>query len=271
MALRITALFSQPEPAQQALDELESAGIDGVRIDRQSTSIGPSETLNIQHLIQLGIAGAEATFYADLIAQGATLLVLTTEFGRADEVATLLKAAGLLEVSTADEEQRLRFESPEIGTDKSPLFINESRPRQDGADTDAEGARKVDNKSSLPEDSSLPQPLDTGGDDRQRMASRSSLPGPYDKFEEAFRIHYDNHFVTSPFTYDRFLKAYRYGLLLAHEESFDDMSWETLEPYASESWDSQTNGPWPVFRPAVKYGWELRRQHSARPGQPPRS
>lgn len=291
MSLRVTALFSQTDEAEQAMRELEISGFDCIRVDRESSQFSRHEPIGADDLVQLGVAGAEASFYATLLEKGASLLVIETDKQREDELATIIQAAGLLEVPTPESADRLRFESPQLKGDQGEEIIDESgvhrsstfRDEFQRADSerfvgehdsgDASGlSRRAyggDGRFQESEPPEIPRPAEPLAEDGQQPGTRARLPGPYDKFEEAFRNHYDDNFYASPFTYDRFLTAYRFGLLLAHEEAFDDMSWAELEPFARESWDSQTNGPWQVFSGAVKYGWELRRQHGDSRRSPP--
>lgn len=278
MAMTVTALFDHSEEARRTMTELEASGFDCILVDKEHSEIGRHDTFNAHDLIQLGVAGTEAEFYAHALDDGASLLVISTGHSRLDELATLLRVAGLLEIPTPDRQDRLRFESSGFDTEEEGEFIDESGVHRSSrirdefrrADSerivgehesgDATGLSRRAYGSSSPEErdkEEIPKAPDWYPLDGQIPGTSAELPAPYDRYERAFRNHYDEHFADGDFDFRDYLRAYRYGVLLAEEQSFQNRSWDEIETFAQQGWDPPTHGPWSEFRPAVRFGWDL--------------
>ena len=283
--IRVTGLFEHPDTAARTMRELEASGFECIRVDEQSTQISPGDEITADELIDLGVASAEAEFYTRALSQGASLLVVTTDRSRLDELTTLLHVAGLVEVPTTEESDRLRYESPHIKLGDGEELIDESgvhrservRDEFQRADSermigehdsgDATGlSRRAYGPSSKSqgEDAMSSGPFQPFKPNDQIPDTRATLPEEYERYERAFRDHYEDHFAHTDHDYGEYLRAYRYGVVLAQEQSFRDRSWEDVQNFAAQGWDPQTHGAWEDFRSAVHYGWNLIRGGDAR-------
>lgn len=79
----------------------------------------------------------------------------------------------------------------------------------------------------------------------------------YDIYDTRFRQHYQDNFTSSPYTYDNYASAYRYGLDLANYHYYGGRrSWTEVEHEAHRAWEDQNPGTWEQFKNAVQYAWQ---------------
>lgn len=79
----------------------------------------------------------------------------------------------------------------------------------------------------------------------------------YDTYDTRFRQHYQDNFTNSPYTYDNYASAYRYGLDLANYHYYGGRrSWVEVEQEAHRAWEDQNPGTWEQFKNAVQYAWQ---------------
>lgn len=81
----------------------------------------------------------------------------------------------------------------------------------------------------------------------------------FDDDREHFRTHHRERFANSPYGYEDFEPAYRYGTDLANHPDYAGREWNDLSPTARDRWERQNAGTWNEFEPAVRYGWERAR------------
>lgn len=265
MSIVVTALVEQSGEAESILEALEKAHFEAVKIDHQSTSISSGDELDADDLMKLKLAGDEARFFADRIVDGSSLLVISSEVDRVHEIFALMDRFDLQELASAGRPSRLRFQKPLISPDEA---IHEG-----GAHHRERTLRKLhraDSERHVGEHDTG----DASGLSRRAYASQRGGPdsgsteGRFEQMESAFRKHYDDHFADNSIPYVEYVRAYRFGMVLARHSGFRDQDWEQIEPYAKKGWDSQTHGRWEDFQRAVRFGWQSVRgdqEHRRRP------
>lgn len=87
----------------------------------------------------------------------------------------------------------------------------------------------------------------------------------FDVYEKDLRRHYDTNYAGTGITYERYLRAYRYGYDLSRDEQYRGREWREIEPEARRRWESEyTDAPWNSFADAIRHMWGQTRP--ARPG-----
>lgn len=81
-------------------------------------------------------------------------------------------------------------------------------------------------------------------------------PSAYNFYDPAFRRHYQSNYTNSPYTYDQYAIAYRYGYDLANRPEYSSRGWNEVEPVVRRSWEEKNEGTWEQFKDAVRYAWE---------------
>lgn len=259
MMVQSTALFEQQRQAHRVVEALESEGFECIEVDAESTRIAGADELNADDLVRLGVASSKAARFTDAIRQGATLVVASGPESRLSRLRDVMARFELypLDLSKTD---HLHFQKPDPQQARSFDPIDEGGIHRDRAIR--EGYRRAESDQMIGEH-------DTGGAtglSRRAHGQPSqpppegqavgSTPGMLDRFEQSFRRHYEEHFLHTELPYGEYARAYHYGVVLAQHGGFRDHSWQKVEQFARQGWDSQTHGNWEKLREAVRYGWQ---------------
>ncbi|MFP4343092.1 MAG: YsnF/AvaK domain-containing protein [Anaerolineales bacterium] len=80
---------------------------------------------------------------------------------------------------------------------------------------------------------------------------------PFANYEEGFRTHYSDYYLSRGYTYAETRPAYRFGYDLANEPDYADRDWKEVEPQARRRWEEEEDyeGPWEDFKEAVRHAW----------------
>jgi hypothetical protein len=78
----------------------------------------------------------------------------------------------------------------------------------------------------------------------------------HDESETNFHRHYYTYYSHSPYSYGRYLPAYRYGYKLAKDSPYTHRDWNDVSEEAARDWDDRFEGAWNDFKEAVRHGWE---------------
>lgn len=94
-------------------------------------------------------------------------------------------------------------------------------------------------------------------DEDWRTSSDENYHRTYGDFDEnMYRSHYDKHYTNTPYEYDAYLPAYRYGYTLATIPEYRDADWNTIEPNARRYWEDRYDSSWDDFKDAVHHAWQ---------------
>lgn len=78
----------------------------------------------------------------------------------------------------------------------------------------------------------------------------------YERYAPAFRGHYQTNLAQSGFQYEHYEPAYQYGLTLGNYEPYRGLDWMQIEREARLAWEERNPNTWDRIRDAVRYGWE---------------
>lgn len=78
----------------------------------------------------------------------------------------------------------------------------------------------------------------------------------FDVYEKDLRRHYDTNYAGTGITYERYLRAYRYGYDLSRDDQYEGREWREIEPEARRQWESEhADAPWDIFADAIRHMW----------------
>jgi hypothetical protein len=86
-----------------------------------------------------------------------------------------------------------------------------------------------------------------------------TIPDEFLEYEEDFRNHYDEQYMSPEARYEDYVPAYRYGAAIARDSRYRNRPWEDVEPEARRHWETTSPGTtdtWERFKAAVRHGWE---------------
>jgi hypothetical protein len=86
-----------------------------------------------------------------------------------------------------------------------------------------------------------------------------SMEESYDRYDSDFRTHYQSSAANSGYTYDQYAPVYRYGYGLANDPLYRERSWADIEPDARRRWEERNPGTWEQFKESVRYAWDKAR------------
>ena len=242
------------------------------RIDNQSTTVGSrlDSELDAQDLERLKLAADEAEFFAHAIDRGDTLLIVSCDEERSEEVRKLLKPFDLDELPTSDRLHRIRFQEKALAggeTIDEGGFHRSEQTRQKLHQADSEyliGDRETGDASGLSRRAHAQDRASGESATEQGQASSAALDR-FRRFDNAFRQHFEENFKDTGLPYAEYSRAYRFGMVLAEHGGFRDREWETVERFARQGWDTQTHGQWDLFGEAVHFGWDVMRGNETQP------
>ncbi|RVU42501.1 hypothetical protein EA187_16620 [Lujinxingia sediminis] len=290
----ILALYANDKHARDTIDALKDAGVKGRHIEhiaspgtehnglfkglfsgREDSQRDAKKSLN--ELTARGITEDEARRYASGVRQGYDLIIVDLHddslahtarqimdrhafTGRTSPPKKLGQkhAGGLIESAKSEgiSTSSLHDEPPIASTSNAPPKTSSSIPHSSEVTSGTQSTTHAPRYAG----SSIGE--DTSG----RPPSRNDVS----RFDSSFREHYQRNFADSRYAYEDFVLAYRYGVALAEEPRYKDHTWDQVEPMAHQSWETRETGPWPLFRDAIRFGWNrIRGEHQSEP-LPPR-
>ncbi|HSM59017.1 MAG TPA: general stress protein [Candidatus Sulfomarinibacteraceae bacterium] len=205
-----------------------AAGLTGAAIGAAAGGV-------LSALVEWGIPEEEAEYYAEGIRRGGTLVAARVDDQRVDHVVDVMEAYDPVDIESRA--SYWRSEDDWTGYDQEadpygPEEISEYRRRQQA------WQRGMEN------------------DDIDFEAGRTTAMDEFESFEPRFRQHYDSALVTTGYTYNQYLPAYRYGYNLATDSRYRDRSWDEIATDARLGWEDYNEGTWEDFKDAVRHGWE---------------
>jgi len=78
----------------------------------------------------------------------------------------------------------------------------------------------------------------------------------YGRYDSDFHTHYQTYATNSGYTYDQYAPVYRYGYGLASDPTYSDRDWSSVEPDARRRWEERNPGTWEQFKESVHYAWD---------------
>lgn len=172
-------------------------------------------------LVGWGVPEEEASYYAEGVRRGGTLVAVRATEDRVDEIADILSW-------------------------HHPVNIEER-----ASTWQATGWTGYDNSIE-------PYTGEQMRAERQQYGTYGELD--YDDYVSSYRQHYQSRYSTAGYDFDYFDPAYRYGYYLGTNRVYNSYDrWDDLEEKARHRWDydySDTYGTWDQFKDAVRHAWE---------------
>jgi hypothetical protein len=182
-------------------------------------------------LMDMGLPEEQASYYAEGVRRGGTLVAVRASDERHDQLhATLARfdPVDLEERATTWRQEGWTRHDPNAGPYTGPAMSAATAARTDNGE---HGERSA-------------QPA-------QRVVAAD-----YERFAPAFRGHYQTNLAASGFQYEHFEPAYQYGLTLGNYEPYRGLEWIQIEREARLAWEERNPNTWERIREAVRYGWE---------------
>lgn len=173
-------------------------------------------------LVDIGVPEEEANYYTEGVRRGGALVTIQVDDEWTNQVKTILERHDPIDLE-----------------ERASQWQQENRS---GFDPDAE-------------------PYTTTNTDYQAQTGAEVYDfedfDDYDLYEAQFRRHYESNYVNSPYTYDNYASAYRYGLDLANYNYYGSRyGWAEVEADVRRSWEEKNPGTWKQFKDAVRYAWD---------------
>ncbi len=243
-------------------------------------------------LVSTGVPEEDANYYAEGIRRGGTLVSVRTEDHLADEAYDVMQRAGAVDIRERgagwresgwkefdptsepfrvrrdDEPARSEWEeSSKVGT-AGGTVAGAATGAAIGAAGGPVGA-VIGGVAGAATGAGVGAAGDAAGEaasDRSRSVSPGEDPANwhrnptgYDAYDADFRAHYQSHFGSSGYPYDRYLSVYHYGYNLATDPRYRNAEWSTIEPEARRNWEEHNPNTWEQFKDAVQYAWDKAR------------
>jgi hypothetical protein len=192
------------------------------------------------------ITQEEAELYAEGVRRGDTLLSVEADDTMTVKVREILDRYDPLDIRTQAAEYRSKgwqaFDPNAVPY--SAQEIETWRSRYSGAATSPTPVELTGRAAmGAVRDASTTSNLDTTGD--------------FETYDQDFRQHYTQNYVSSPRSYEEYVPVYRYGYEVATSPLYKDREWGTLEADLRHDWEKQNpDTPWDQFRDAVRYAWD---------------
>jgi hypothetical protein len=86
-----------------------------------------------------------------------------------------------------------------------------------------------------------------------------SIEESYNRYDNDFRSHYQSSAANTGYTYDQYAPVYRYGYGLANDPTYRNREWSDIEMDARRRWEERNPGTWEQFKESVRYAWDKAR------------
>lgn len=291
----LLALYENKELARDTIDALKDAGVKRRHIEhiaspgtehtgifkglfsgREDSQKDAKKSLN--ELTSRGIREDEARRYASGVRQGCDLIIVDLDDDDLAHTARQIMDRRAFTGRPSPPEKLGRKHGSGIIESAKSEGISTSSLRDEPPAASSSSAAGPRTSSSIPHSSEVTSgtestthpPRYSGSSTVAGTARRAPSRNDVSRFDSSFREHYQRNFADSRYAYEDFALAYRYGVALAEEPRYQDQSWDQVEPMAHQSWETRETGPWPLFRDAIRFGWNrIRGEHQSEP-MPPR-
>ena len=194
-------------------------------------------------LTGVGVSEDDASYYAESVKRGGTLVTVRAEDSRADDAASVMRDHGAVDIERRVEEWKQQGWTQQ---DSSAASY-----RTDQVERDRAGSLGAASDQNFGLRSQMGAGTTTSG---MSIASSSST---WSNDDDDFRTHHRDNLSASGGTYEDYQPAYRYGGDLSGDERYRGRNWSEIEPQARRDWESRNpNDGWEQFKSAVRRGWE---------------
>lgn len=185
-----------------------------------------------------GIPEEEASYYAEGIRRGGTLVGVTVEESQVDRVTAIMNRFSPVDI------QRRSSEWRSAGwTDFDPdadAYVRDTRMRGDGNG-------EVDPYNEPFEDTVRRTNMEV-----EQMGGRMTDTG-WGEYDDRWRNHYNTFYGHAGHNYDYYLPGYRYGYKVANDPRYAYSDWDLIEADVRRDWEATAQGAWEDFKDSIRY------------------
>jgi hypothetical protein len=217
-------------------------------------------------LVGAGIPEEDASFYAEGVRRGGTLVMVKSSDEMAQSAYDIMRRYGAVDVDERSGTWR------QSGWDR---FDPNAKPYTGSTDIDDKWARSsklgtaggtVAGAATGAAIGSVGGPVGTaiggvaGAVTGAGIGAAGDVAGEsFEEYEADFRNDYNTNYTSSGYTYDQYTPVYRYGYGLARDPTYRDWEWDRIEPEARRRWEERNPNTWEQFKDSVRYAWDKAR------------
>ncbi len=254
----VTALYASAEDAEAAIEALHDEGfempdiqhVDRKRVEEERfferlfiDENGDGKTGPVR---VMGIDRDEVDQIAEMVRQGHSLVIALSEEERADEARQILARFGAVDI-----EQEAPGRESAIHELTGKWFHVVELDEKDLSRGARAHAVHVHPRKNI------------------RHIASDEMPGAhtsrrFKQLETDFRVHYEENFADSDYSFDDLALGYRYGMALAENRALFGREWAEIADHARRGWRDHTTDPWEHFGEAVHFAWRRVRAEQRR-------
>jgi hypothetical protein len=218
-------------PLAAALTGLAGAGVGAVAGGVTGGLLGA--------LVDLGIPEESASYYAEGVRRGGTLLTVRVDDNQTDRAVDILNRHNPVDINQRVSQWR------DTGW---TAFDPNAAPYVTSTTTTSVEREWPSTRRDQDVTTSYSEMRESRTPDMNRYSDFSA-------YDTDFRNHFQTTLQGTGYSYDQYLPAYRYGYDLATDERYHDFDWNRLEPEARRYWDERNPGTWDRFKDAIHHAW----------------
>jgi hypothetical protein len=221
-------------------------------------------------LVGAGIPEEDASFYAEGIRRGGTLVMVKTSDDMAQRAYDVLQRHGAVDVEERSGTWRQSGWSgfdPNAQPYTGATDVDDKWERSSKVGTAGGAAAGAVTGAAI---GSVGGPVGTAiggvagavtgaGVGAAGDIAGESIEESYNRYDSDFRSHYQSSAANTGYTYDQYAPVYRYGYGLANDPTYRDREWTDIEMDARRRWEERNPGTWEQFKESVRYAWDKAR------------
>jgi hypothetical protein len=218
-------------------------------------------------LVGAGIPETDASFYAEGVRRGGTLVIVKAPDAMANRAYDIMQRSGAVDVDKRGAEWRssgwTRFDEnaePYTGVTSADEEWRESSK----VGTVGGGVAGAAAGAAI---GSVAGPVGTVVGGVAGAAAGAGLGAVGDvagekaedyfrRYDSDFRTHYRTYSASSGYSYEQYQPVYRYGYSLAADPTYRGWDWDLIEPEARRRWEERNPNTCDRFKASVRYAWE---------------
>jgi hypothetical protein len=218
-------------------------------------------------LVGAGIPEEDASFYAEGVRRGGTLVLVKTSDDMANRAYDIMQLAGAVDVDKRGAEWRAggwtRFDE---NAEPYTGFTSADEEWRESSKIGTVGGG-VAGAATGAVMGSAAGPVGTVAGGVAGAAAGAGIGAAADvagekaedyfrRYDSDYRTHYQTYGANTGYTYEQYQPVYRYGYSLATDPAYRGWEWDQIEPEARRRWEERNPNTWERFKASVRYAWE---------------
>lgn len=197
-------------------------------------------------LINAGVPEEQAGYYAEGVRRGGTLVTVEAPDEQVDEVVRAMERHDPINVD----------ERASTWRQEGWTGFNGGEPQSNWQASPQDTSTITANTRSTAAQPTLRDTVRRKDVDVEQIGG-SNGSNDYDRYNPAFRNHWQSNYANRGYTWEQYEPAYRYGYTLANDQRYQGWDWNAIEADARRNWSQQhQDSPWEKFKDAVRQGWQ---------------